>query len=53
MSQEWYPILDYETEPKGLADKELRALSVWVEQRSKLSETTLASSRSALNVNGQ
>ncbi len=40
MSQEWYPILDYETEPKGLADKELRALSgVWVEQRSKLSES--------------
>ena len=38
MSQEWSPILDYETKSKDLADKELRALSgVWIEQRSKLS----------------
>ena len=40
MSQEWSPILDYETKPEDLADKELRALSgVWVEQRSRLSES--------------
>ena len=37
LPSEWFPIADYEVDPIGLEDKELRALSsVWIEQVSSL-----------------